>query len=322
MNRKILGYVFFVLVVGLIAVGCGGGGGGGGSAVNPVAVPVNTGSVANLTGVVSFENVPLANAKVFLYPSASAYMGGIAQLSSVKANVVAQTLNNDGSYSTFTDGQGRYNFTSIPVGNYTLIAAKDQNHQFAKTNVILGAVTQQDAQLTPTGSVTGVVQIVNNNLTENVSGAIVYLDGTSYVAVSALDGKFTIANVPANQAFTLKVISSRGVPTTSPSVTITPGSTRNAGTILLSAPNVVTSTVSGQISIAGVASPDNRLAGHMVLLTTVNQPPLINLTDNTGAFAFIVKTAGSYRVTPIPEQYDSVPLNQDVNVILGQNVAL
>ncbi len=322
MNRKILAYVFFVLVVGLIAVGCGGGGGGGGSAVNPVAVPVNTGSVANLTGVVSFENVPLANAKVFLYPSASAYMGGIAQLSSVKANVIAQTLNNDGSYSTFTDGQGRYNFTAVPVGNYTLIAAKDQNHQFARTNVILGAVTRLDAQLTPTGSVTGVVQIVNNSVTENVSGAIVYLDGTSYVAVSALDGKFTIANVPANQDFSLKVISSRGVPTTSPSVTITPGSTQNAGTILLSAPNVVTSTVSGQVSISGVTSPDTRLAGHMILLTAANQPPLINMTDDAGSFAFIVKTAGNYRVTPIPEEYDSVPLNQDVNVIPGQNVAL
>lgn len=67
MNRNILAYSLFVLIIGLIAVGCGGGGGGG--SANPVAAPVSTGSVANLSGVVSLENVPLANAKVFLYPS-------------------------------------------------------------------------------------------------------------------------------------------------------------------------------------------------------------------------------------------------------------
>lgn len=320
MNRNILAYSFFVFFIGLIAVGCGGGGGGG--SANPVAAPVSTGSVANLSGVVSLENVPLANAKVFLYPSASAYMAGIAQLGSVRTSILEQTLNNDGSYSTYTDALGKYSFTNIPVGNYTLIAARDQNHQFARTNVILGAVTQLDAQLTPTGSVTGRIQILVENITENVSGAIVYLDGTSYVAVSGLDGTFTIANVPANQSFNLKVISSRGIPTTSPAVSITPGSSFNAGTVLLAAPDVVTSTLSGQVEIAGVAAPDAALAGHMVLLTSENQAPLINLTDENGNFAFIVRAGGAYRVTPIPEEYDSVPFYQNINIVLGENAAL
>jgi hypothetical protein len=69
-----------------------------------------------------------------------------------------------------TDQAGRYTFTGVPVGNYTLIAAKDQTHQFAQTNVILGAVTQLDAQLTPTGSVSGNVQITISGTTENVGG--------------------------------------------------------------------------------------------------------------------------------------------------------
>ncbi len=318
MIRKILAYSFFVLVIGLVAAGCGGGGGGG---ANPVAAPVTTGSVANLTGVVTLENVPLANAKVFLYPSQSAYLAGIAQLGSVRANILQQTLNDDGSYSTFTDATGRYSFTGIPVGNYTLIAARDQSHQFAKTNVILGAVTQQDAQLTPTGSVTGRVQMMVDATTENIPGAIVYLDGTSYVAVSGLDGTYTISNVPANQSFTVKVVSSKGAATTSPTVTVTPGTSYSAPTIMLAAPDVPTSVVSGQIAISGVSAPDAELAGHMVLLTSQDQTPLINLTDENGNYSFIVRAGGDYRITPIPEEYDSIPLFQTVNVTLGQNTS-
>lgn len=307
------------MVIGLVAVGCGGGGGGGGA--NPVAAPLTTGSVANLTGVVSLENVPLANAKVFLYPSQSAYLAGIAQLGSVRASILQQTLNEDGSYSTFTDATGRYSFTGIPVGNYTLIAARDQSHQFAKTNVILGAVTQQDAQLTPTGSVTGRIQMIVDAATENIPGAIVYLDGTSYVAVSGLDGTYTISNVPANQSFTVKVVTSKGAATTSPTVTVTPGTSFSVPTILLAAPNVPTSIVSGQIAISGVSAPDAELAGHMILLTSQDQAPLINLTDENGNYSFIVRAGGDYRITPIPEEYDSIPLFQAVNVTLGQNTS-
>jgi hypothetical protein len=174
-----------------------------------------------------------------------------------------------------TDQAGRYTFTGVPVGNYTLIAAKDQTHQFAQTNVILGAVTQLDAQLTPTGSVSGNVQITISGTTENVGGAIVYLDGTSYVAVTGIDGSFTIANVPANQSFTLKVISPRGVQSTEPTVTVTPGQTTNAGTVALTAPTVPTSLISGQIAISGYTAPDPALAGHMILLSSGNTPPLI-----------------------------------------------
>lgn len=120
----------------------------------------------------------------------------------------------------------------------------------------------------------------------------------------------------------MKVISSRGIPTTSPAVSITPGSSFNAGTVLLAAPDVVTSTLSGLVEIAGVAAPDAALAGHMVLLTSENQAPLINLTDENGNFAFIVRAGGAYRVTPIPEEYDSVPFYQNINIVLGENAAL
>lgn len=314
MNKRYFVFSIFVLLIGLIAVGCGGGGGGS----NPVAVSSTSAAVADLSGVVKLANVPLANAKVFLYPSSSAYMAGISQLSSVRASAVAQAMGSDGSYSTTTDNLGQYSFKNVPVGEYTLIAAKDQTHQFAQTGVILGAVTQLDAQLTPTGAVSGVVQIGS----ENVAGAIVYLDGTSYVAVTGVNGAFNIANVPANQSFSLKVVSSRGVPSTSPTVTITPGQTVSAGTITLAAPTIQTATITGQITISGVTAPDPALANHMVILTSNNIAPLMNFTDNNGNFSFLVNKAGAYKVSPVPDDFSANPNFQDVTVALGSTVAL
>ncbi|GAB4274397.1 MAG: hypothetical protein Kow0029_14710 [Candidatus Rifleibacteriota bacterium] len=317
MQNRIFILSILVLVIGLVAAGCGGGGGG-----NPVAPQPAGNSVADLSGVVKLNDVPLANAKVFLYPSGNAYMAGISQLSGVKASLIAQTAFQDGSYSTTTDDAGVYRFKSIPVGEYTLIAAKDQSHQFAQTGVILGQVTQVDAQLTPTGSVSGTVQITNGTVTENVAGAIVYLDGTSYVGITGVDGAFTLTNVPANQSFVLNVISSRGVQASSPTITITPGQTISVGTISLTAPTAQTGTISGQIAISGVTPPNASLSNHMVLLTSANKPPLVNVTDDNGNFSFIISNSGTYRVTPIPENYSSTPQYQDITATIGNTSVL
>jgi hypothetical protein len=232
--------------------------------------------------------------------------------------LIGQTLQQEGSYSTFTDENGFYEFSGVPVGEYTLIAAKDQTHQFARTNVMLGAVSQVDAQLTPTGSIEGQVQLNTTTGGENVSGAIVYLVGTSYVAVTDIDGSFTIANVPANQSFELDVSSSLGVSTTKPTVTVSPGTTTQAGIVTLQSPTVPTATIAGSVSVSGVTAPDPKLAGHLILLSANGNLEGINFTDENGNFSFLVKREGLFRVTPIPDEFDSTPIYQNVTTIFGE----
>lgn len=60
MNKRFFAFSIFILMIGLLSLGCGGGGGGS----NPVASPAV--STANLTGLVKLNDVPMANAKVFL----------------------------------------------------------------------------------------------------------------------------------------------------------------------------------------------------------------------------------------------------------------
>lgn len=319
MNRKYFAGLFSIaLLITFVVVGCGGSGGGG----NPASPVISDGQLANLSGTVNFDGKPVANAKVHLYPSDKAHVAGLAQISSNKRmNVLAQTLGQDGSYYTTSNALGQYSFKSIPVGEYTLVAIKDQNHQYAKTGVILGSVTQLDAELTPTGSVTGYVKSSNNS----VPGAIVYLDGTSYVAVTGVDGSYIISNVPANQSFSVKVISGHGELESSPSVTVAPGQMATVQDLILSVPATPTvpfAVIRGTISVDGVTAPDTALANNLILLSADNQAPLINVTDEEGVFSFTVFNEGAYRITPIPEEADVVPLYQEINATLDSEVTL
>ncbi len=162
--------------------GCGGGGGGGGAA-NPVASIDPAGETAGLAGQVLIAGQPLAAAQVYLYKSDKAHTAAISGLPSIKASIAPQTVLEDGAYSTVSDQNGNYSFSAIPVGEYTLIAVKDENHQFARTGIVLSTraqVTTVNAQLTPTGKITG--RVVRDS--QNIGAAFVYITGTSYVAVT------------------------------------------------------------------------------------------------------------------------------------------
>ncbi|PKL45841.1 MAG: hypothetical protein CVV41_02220 [Candidatus Riflebacteria bacterium HGW-Riflebacteria-1] len=317
MFRKSLILVSFLFVLALAIIGCGGGGGGGttGNPVGPVATP---GATANLSGTVLFDNTPTPFAAVHLYKSEKAHTFGMAQLPSLKGSLVAQQIIGDGAYSTTTSAEGVYNFTDIPVGQYTLIAMRDDNHQFVQTGVLLGQVTTINPQLTPTGKITGKVTLSIGGTPQAIAGAFVYINGTSYIAVSDNAGNFTINNVPSNAlttstAYEILVSSTRGTAAPVTGVVVNPGATRDVGTIAMTAPaQAGYATLNGSL-VAGQGISD--VSGIFVILTHKTSGTIFGThTDATGKFQFRVMETGDFLVLCPEGDYTFTPNTLTINV--------
>lgn len=319
MGKKIALFAFSVLCITFALIGCGGGGGGGttGNPVGPVAV---TGPLADLSGTVKFSDQPLADAAVYLYKSEKALQAGVSSLASLRGSVLAQTKLAEGSYFTKTDNSGRYSFTGIPVGEYTLIAVKDETHQFAQTGVLLGSVTTADAQLTPTGKVSGRLLLSGG---QPARGAIVHLEKTSYVAISDVNGDFTINNIPAGQNFTLGVVTTQGTLQNPVAINITPAEDRQLGNLTLTVPVQQVTAINGSVSAVDSSVPTSALNGRIVLVTSADPTPLVALTDSSGNFSLNVKAVGNYNVSVVGGEFAVAPTVQTVAVsTLGTTVTV
>jgi hypothetical protein len=304
--------VFAVLVISVALVGCGGGGGGG---TNPAGSESLSASTGTLAGNVTYESQPLADAKIFLYKYDTAHLAAFASSASLRGSLIAQSLGTGYVSETTTNANGEYTLNNIPLGHYTIIAAKG-SLQFSQEVEHRAALTPVNAVLTPTGTITGTVQTVKDAVTMPVSGAMVYLDGNSYVAFTGADGVFTMTNVPTNRSFVLKVMpGASGYPTTSPTVTALAGQTVNAGTIALALPVEQTGSISGRVVMTGVTAPDSQLAGTIILLDGPEK--YFALTDDNGNYGFIVKTAGAYSVNAVHPELIVTPARHSITVALG-----
>ena len=323
MGKKIALFAFSVLCITFALIGCGGGGGGGDTG-NPVG-PVASGPVANLSGTVKLSGKPLANVTVGLYKPEKAILAGASGMASLRGSVLAQTKLAEGRYSTKTDSDGRYSFTAVPVGEYTLIAGEGEPYQFARTGVILGSVTEQDAQLTPTGKVFGRLLLSGG---QPVRGAWVYLAGTSYVSISDASGNFTINHVPSGQNFTLDILSTDGGTLQTPvnTINIGPAENKSLGDLTLAVPVVPVqpaSVINGQVNVADSSVPASALNALMVVVSSGDNLPLIAYTDSSGKFSLNVKTVGSYNVSVVGGEFVVAPGVQTVPVsTLGSTVTV
>lgn len=323
MGKKIALFAFCVLSIAFALIGCGGGGGGGDTG-NPVG-PVASGPVANLSGTVKLSGKPLANVTVGLYKPEKAILAGVSGMASLRGSVLAQTKLAEGSYSTKTDSDGRYSFTAVPVGEYTLIAGEGEPYQFAQTGVMLGSVTEQNAQLTPTGKVTGRLLLGGE---QPVRGVWVYLAGTSYVSISDASGNFTINHVPSGQNFTLDILSTDGGTLQTPvnTINIGPAENKSLGDLTLAVPVVPVqpaSVINGQVNVADSSVPASALNALMVVVSSGDNLPLIAYTDSSGKFSLNVKTAGSYKVSVVGGEFAVAPTVQTVAIsALGTTVSV
>jgi hypothetical protein len=160
--------------------------------------PLGPGGGVILAGHVLGQNgTPLPGAVVTLEP----WIDGMA--ASILAAVEGEgVLGSAGSIrrATATDAAGRFVFGGLEAGTY-LLTGESRDHLAGTARVTLpdppfapsAETTFVNVNLTPTGTFAG------NALLENATNhqsTVVYVDGTSYVAVTDAAGDYTIAGVP------------------------------------------------------------------------------------------------------------------------------
>ena len=106
--------------------------------------------------------------------------------------------------STSTGSDGSYRFKDVKPGVYTLYAAHNSSLERASVvrNIVVEAgkaLTLDDLYLTATADISGRVMI-DNDETGNL-GFIVFIAGTSYVAITDDSGNFRISGVPIGQSY-------------------------------------------------------------------------------------------------------------------------
>ena len=121
----------------------------------------------------------------------------ITQSDGSRAIVSMAVSNEDGSFA----------FYNLEPGTYTIYASSNDSVEKAvSTNVVVSGkdiVTAADLLLTATGSLSGNV-ILDESKTGNI-GFLVFLAGTSYMAVTDDSGYYCISNVPAGENYQLIV---------------------------------------------------------------------------------------------------------------------
>ncbi|MFZ2958086.1 MAG: hypothetical protein WA705_14455 [Candidatus Ozemobacteraceae bacterium] len=291
-----------VIFVGIIFLGCGGGGGES----NPVGPTMAT-AFGSISGTVTSSGLPASNVSLYLIKPQKAIDSGIAGLagSLVAAPVAAlrTALLPDasyGNYRTQSDVNGSFSFPNVETGEYTLLARLDANHQSLRTGILVDvskSVTIQDFQLTPVGSLRGTVAATG--LT-NLSGTLVYLDGTSYVAVTDSSGNYLMNGV-ASFTYTLKVQRPGFMTSSGVSVAINPSLIVDVPAITLTPqPHASIGGIVGTATRSPFAAGDFDHAGSLVHLLGTN---FITFTDANGSFNFSDIPKATYSLALPSEKY-------------------
>ena len=112
-----------------------------------------------------------------------------------------------------TSSDGSYTFENLAEGTYTVYAASSYSSERAVcTNVVVRAAETSVAdilRLTATGSITGRITTDWNSWSGN-TGYLVFVAGTSYMAMTDAAGNYTISGVPAGSGYQV-VASKNGV---------------------------------------------------------------------------------------------------------------
>ena len=105
--------------------------------------------------------------------------------------------------SVVTDYMGSYSFSNLEPGLYTIYASSNCSAERAVyTNVYVNAkeeATVKDLTLTAIGSIKGKIMIDNNS--SGNTGFLVFVAGTSYMAMTADDGSYVITGSPAGDNY-------------------------------------------------------------------------------------------------------------------------
>ncbi|MDD5092224.1 MAG: carboxypeptidase regulatory-like domain-containing protein, partial [Candidatus Wallbacteria bacterium] len=156
-------------------------------------------------------------------------------------------------YYTQSKDNGYFEIKDVPYGEYFVKAMRGSTTVGHAMNVAVRqmAVTIQDIQITPTGNIAGVADLSGTP----TSGVLVFLSGTSYLAMTNDNGCFTLSDIPLG-TYTLEVLIGGFYPYAS-SVTISQiGTTQLPETISLETyPAAEQGAVSGTVTLGGSPLP-------------------------------------------------------------------
>jgi hypothetical protein len=134
--------------------------------------------------------------------------GGVVSQSVRSAALSGRVAARAVAASTSTGGNGAYEFNSVAPGTYTIYASsRDSSEGAVTTSVVVTAGSRAvaaDLQLTPVGSLLGRIKL-DNGETGNL-GFLVFLAGTSYMAITNDAGNFTISGVPAGSGYDVVIM--------------------------------------------------------------------------------------------------------------------
>lgn len=302
MKGKAVLSVLLMLVTAVFMLGCGGGGGGS----NPAA----SDSVGNatVTGIVKdLSDKPVNGASVRMVLTSKAILDAVTKsngLASARFAVASRmSAAVPTEFNTTTDASGKYTFTGIPEGEYTLSAVTPDGAQIVTSLAVRASnVPVPDMQLKPLGTITGQVTLSGSG----VMGAIVYAKGTSYAAITDASGNYSISDVPVSTELTLCVQSSEGT-ASEQKVTITDLKTRTFTAKAFALTAVTTSTCKLDVTLSA-ANNDINLNKCVVFAvctdgTTYLATCKADSTGKTAIGSFKISHAGSYNI--FPAYYDS-----------------
>ena len=122
-----------------------------------------------------------------------------------------------------TSSDGSYTFENLAEGTYTVYAASSYSSERAVcTNVVVRAAETSVAdilRLTAAGSITG--RITLDNGTSGNTGFLVFVAGTSYMAMTDDAGNYTISGVPAGSGYQVVATKNGVIHNLSSNVTVT-----------------------------------------------------------------------------------------------------
>jgi hypothetical protein len=174
--RLILVVLTFFVVVFLGSCGAPTPPAGGGTPPDAVIV----GTLADASGT------PLVGQQVTLTPAVAPSVSS-ASIDAIAASAAAIAT---------TDGRGAFGFDVAEPGTFVLANVGDTTGAMARVTVQRGS----DGQLTSSGSV-GMTALelgaVTGRVVDRGAGVLVFLSGTSFVAMTGSDGTFAISRVPA-----------------------------------------------------------------------------------------------------------------------------
>lgn len=176
------------------------------------------------------DGTPLANQQLTLARDDAAP----SALQTAAADII--TTNESGAFATDVDEAGQYVLTyrdvRLGIGAGTTITVQERDGTLSSDPVTMDA--------TPLGAVTGTVS-------NQGAGVLVYLAGTSYLALTDADGDFAISNVPADTYGIQAAVAGSTGP--SRTVTVTSGATAALSQALQLGPTISSVTPDGLLRV-------------------------------------------------------------------------